>query len=130
MKFHHFGIACRDFKNPKIFYKLLNYSISKEVYDEIQNVKLVFCKSIIYPNVELIRPVNKKSPINNFLKMSETSIYHTCYSTKKNEKQVMEIFKKQKIIKISRPQPAVLFNNKKVVFYYIKKVGIIEILYL
>jgi len=130
VKFHHLGIACKDFKNLKVFYKRLNYSIGQEIYDRLQNVKLVFCKSAIYPNIELIKPVNKKSPINNILKLSETSIYHLCYSTKKSEKDVIEFFKNQKIIKISGPLPAVLFNNKKVAFYYVKNVGIIEILYL
>ena len=130
MKFHHYGIACKDFKNLKSFYRMQNYSIGKEVYDSIQNVELVFCKSPVHPNIELIKPFNKKSPINNFLKFSETSIYHSCYATKKNEKQVMDFFKNQKIIKISGPNPAILFDNKNVSFYYVKNVGIIEILYL
>ena len=42
----------------------------------------------------------------------------------------IKFFKNQKIIKISGPLPAVLFNNKKVAFYYVRNVGIIEILYL
>ena len=130
MKFHHFGIACKDFESLKLFYSKQNYSIGEEVYDSIQNVNLVFCKSTIHPNVELIKPFNKKSPLNNFLKFSETSIYHLCYATKKSEKQVLDFFKNQKIIKISGPDPAILFNYKKVAFYYIKNVGIIEILYL
>ena len=33
MKFHHFGIACKDFESLKLFYRKQNYSIGEEVYD-------------------------------------------------------------------------------------------------
>ena len=66
MKFHHFGIARKDFESLKLFYRKQNYSIGEEVYDSIQNVNLIFCTSTIHLNVELIKPFNKKSPLNNF----------------------------------------------------------------
>ena len=83
LKFHHYGIAVRSFKNTIKFYKNLNYKINKKIIDKNQNVELVLCVSKTFPSVELVKPINKKSPITRILKENDTSIYHVCYEAKK-----------------------------------------------
>ena len=64
----------------------MNYKFSDPIVDKIQNVELVMCSSKIYPSVELIKPINKQSPINNYLSKNNEIIYHTCYEVKNYER--------------------------------------------
>lgn len=128
IKFHHFGLAVKDFEFALRFYSNLNYDFSKPIVDKIQNVELIMCTSKTFPSVELIKPVNKKSPINNYLSKNNEIIYHTCYEIGNYEEGIEKLFSKNRAICISKPQPAILFKGRLVSFYYIKDVGIIEIL--
>ena len=95
--------------------------------DPLQNVELVLCTSKIYPAVELVKPINKKSPITNYLNKNNEMIYHICYEL--DDIQELEIlFSKNRAICVSKPKPAILFDNRLVSFYYIRDVGLIEIL--
>ena len=49
------------------------------IYDPLQNVELVLCTFNNFPTVELVKPYNSKSPINNYLKKNDEMIYHVCY---------------------------------------------------
>ena len=109
-------------------YSNLNYDFSKPIADKIQNVELIMCTSKVFPSVELIKPVNKKSPINNYLSKNNEIIYHTCYEIENYKEGIKKLFSKNKAICISKPKPAILFNDRLVSFYYVEDVGIIEIL--
>lgn len=128
IRFHHFGLALKEFDIALNFYRNLNYDFSERIVDKVQNVELIMCASKIFPSVELIKPVNKESPINNFLSKNNEIIYHTCYEVEKYEEDKKKLFLNNRVICISKPKPAVLFNGRLVSFYYIKDVGIIEIL--
>ena len=127
INFHHFGLAVKKFENAVKFYKNLGYYCSKEVYDEFQNVNLIFCEKNNHPSIELIKPVNKNSPITNYLKISNEIIYHTCYEVF-DDFNFERLFFNNRAICVSEPKPAILFNNNLVSFYYVQGVGIIEIL--
>lgn len=128
VKFHHFGLAVKTFDKALKFYENLNYDCSKRVIDHIQNVELILCTSRDFPSVELIKPINNLSPIMNYLKNNNQMIYHTCYEIDNNI-EIKKLFAKNRVICISKPQPAVLFNDRLVSFYYLPDVGVIEILH-
>jgi len=129
MKFHHFGLAVFKFEPAVGFFKSLGYHCSQPLIDPLQNVELVLCTSDIQPWVELIRPVNEKSPVQNFLKKNQEMIYHCCYSVKLiDNKTVKNYFPGMKTLNISPPKPAILFENCRVAFYYVKGLGLIELL--
>jgi methylmalonyl-CoA/ethylmalonyl-CoA epimerase len=128
IRFHHIGVAVKSFDKSIIYYKNLGYECSDIINDEIQNVELVYCKSKTFPNVELIKPVNENSPVYSILQKNDTQIYHQCYQTKDLKKALEFLQRKNKIFCISKPKTAILFNNKKVSFYQIPNVGLIEIL--
>lgn len=126
--FHHIGIAVKDFKASVRFYTGLGYEASEPVMDKYQNVELVMLKSDTFPNIELIKPVDENSPVNNYLKNYNETIYHFCYETN-DLKETLDILSKDyRVLCISKPKPAVLFDGSKVSFYYIKDVGIVEFL--
>jgi methylmalonyl-CoA/ethylmalonyl-CoA epimerase len=127
IRFHHFGLAVKSFDSALKFYGNLNYNCSNPIVDELQKVELIICTSDIFPSVELIKPINEESPIINYLKKTNEIIYHTCYEIF-DDHQLKFIFKQNRAICISKPKPAILFDNRLVSFYYIHNVGIIEIL--
>ena len=93
----------------------------------MQNVELILCTSEQYPTVELVKPLNDKSPIINYLNKSNEIIYHICYEVNSIE-NIKELFSDNRAICVSEPKPAILFNNRLVSFYYIKNVGLFEVL--
>ncbi len=62
-KFHHLGLAAKDFKNPLDFFTKIGYSCSLPIKDDKQNVELLMRSSKYFPNIELIKPIGEESPI-------------------------------------------------------------------
>jgi len=128
IKFHHYGLALKTFEDAIIFHENLGYSCGKPVFDKLQNVMLLLCTSSSFPSIELVKPINNDSPINNYLKKSNEMIYHICYELDTSKVSIDEFFTKNRTICVSEPKPTPLFNNRLVSFYYLNNVGLIEIL--
>jgi catechol 2,3-dioxygenase-like lactoylglutathione lyase family enzyme len=130
LKFHHVGIAVKDFKKSLEFYKLLKYKWfkSKIFRDKKQKVDLILLKHDNFSNIELVKPYDDSSPILNYIKDNDNRIYHFCYEVDNFKKVEEKLKKKFRIINVVKPTPAILFNNRLVSFYYIQKVGLIEFL--
>jgi len=128
IRFHHFGLAVTGFERAITFHKNLGYTIEDPIIDEIQNVRIIMCRSTKFPDVELITPINELSPVNNYLKKSSEIIYHVCYEVDSIKNDLKYIIAGCKSYCVSKPKPAILFNNRNVTFYYIIGVGLIEVL--
>ena len=128
MTFSHFGIAVTDFEQSVSLYRQMGYVCSEPVYDPIQNVELVMCNSDTSPDIELVKPVADTSPVRTFLKTGSEAFYHLCFEVDDISKTVERIKKTHRIMCIKNAQPAVLFGNRNVSFYYIGGVGIYEFL--
>ena len=66
IKFHHYGVATKSFIQPIKLHENLGYKCSKVIRDDKQLVDLVFCESDRLPSVELVKPYDENSPINNY----------------------------------------------------------------
>ena len=128
INFHHYGLALKEFNNAITFHTNLGYHCTEIIYDSLQNVELVLCTLNNFPTVELVKPRNSNSPINNYLKKNNEMIYHVCYEINDSEEDLKRIFGKNRAICVSTPKPAILFHNRLVSFYYINDVGLIELL--
>lgn len=126
--FHHFGLALKDFSKALRFYTHIGYQCTTPVIDPIQRVELVFCTAQGHPAVELIKPIDKQSPIHSYLNKANEWIYHTCYELDHIERDGPALFAQVRAICVSPPKPAILFNHRLVAFYYINDVGLIEVL--
>jgi len=126
IKFHHIGIACRDIEFTKAFYLNQGYKASETVEDPIQNVFICFLSKDGEPLLELLAPVDEKSPINRTLSASGVTPYHICYQVKSIEDSIKSL-KTQRFVRVSRPAPACALDNKRVCFLYNKDVGLIEL---
>ena len=125
--YHHTGVATKDIEITSAFYKNIGYSQSQIVIDEIQNVRICFLSKKNSPLVELVEPINDRSPVNEILKKNGNIPYHFCYEVDGMTEAILEM-KKSGFIKIINPVPAVAFNNRLICFLYNKDVGLIELL--
>ena len=79
LRFHHIGIACRDIDATKAFYVAQGYYASEIIDDLLQNVHICFLNKPEMPLIELLAPIDDKSPINRTLDASGVTPYHICY---------------------------------------------------
>ena len=126
MKFHHIGIAVKEIEKTAAVYVQGGYNKSTITFDPIQNVNICWLVKDGMPTIELLAPVDEKSPVNNTLEKNGVTPYHTCYIVDDIESAVKEL-RKQKYIIVSKPEPAVAINNCKVAFLYNKNIGLIEL---
>jgi methylmalonyl-CoA/ethylmalonyl-CoA epimerase len=130
LEFHHIGIAVSDFKKIIAYYKLLGYKEFNKavVRDELQMVDLMLLTHDVHPDIELVKPFSNQSPVKNYLKNNDTSIYHFCYEVDSFAETFDNLKKEFRVFNVSKPKPAILFDNRLVTFYYIHEVGLIELL--
>ena len=128
LSFHHFGLAVRDVAAALKVLEGLGYTCSDEIYDPLQEVRLVWCTHATMPAMELVAPTDKPGPIDNILEHSSESIYHLCYEARNIEESIDAIKAAGiRVLPVAPPKPAVLFDNRRVGFYQLKGFGLIEI---
>lgn len=125
-KFHHIGVAVRDLDSTAIMYEQGGYNRSALIFDPIQNVNICWLTKDGMPTVELLAPVDEKSPVNNTLEKVGVTPYHCCYVVDNLEETVAKL-RKQKYIMVSKPAKAVAFCGSRVCFLFNKNVGLIEL---
>lgn len=125
-KFHHIGIATYSIEFTSKYYIEAGYSKSETIFDSIQNVNICFLSKSGMPMVELLEPVDDKSPVNKTLKTAGVSPYHCCYIVSDLDKALLEL-RKKKFFMLSKPVEAIAINNNRICFLYNKEVGLIEL---
>ena len=115
---HHIGVVVRDIKKG-IKEQTEQYGYRKEteiIYVENQGVNVILLKqnsSNVF--LELVEPINEKSPAYNALKMGG-GLDHRCYETD-DFLRTLDKFK-NKIVRSPRPSPMELFQGRKTFFIY------------
>ena len=107
------------------------YAIGPIVYDPLQNVNLWMCTHDNRPDVEIISRAAGKGPLDKLLAARrEGLVYHICYAAENLAitLQALKADKELRVLTISQPKEAVLFNGRKVSFHMVMGMGLIEIL--
>lgn len=125
-KFHHIGIAVKNLDATASVYELGGFKRSSSIFDPIQNVNICWLSKDEMPTIELLAPVDEKSPVNKTLEKVGVSPYHCCYVVDNIEEAVMAL-RIQKYIMVSKPAKAVAFLGSRVCFLYNKNVGLVEL---
>ena len=129
LHFHHFGLASNRPEQSFKFLHGLGYEVATQVHDPLQNVNLSLCTHPVMPTVELVAAAKGGGPLDAILATASGSIYHLCYETEDLEVSLRTLKSEGfRVICISAPKPAVLFDGRQVSFYMIKDFGIIELL--
>ena len=123
MKFHHIGICCKNIrKKIESIEKIHNVRKKTDViYDPLQNAELCMLTLEDGTNLELV----SGEIVQSFLK-KKIEYYHICYEVKDIEAELQRICDIGGVV-VSKIKPAILFNNKRVIFIKVDY-GLIELL--
>lgn len=126
--FHHVGIACFDIDKTSVYYVAMGYQKTETIIDPLQNVKVCVLRKSEMPTIELLEPVDEKSPICGILKnKGGVSPYHICYQIPDMDMSIMEL-RGMGFIPTSGPPKKSNVFSRKVCFLYHKSMGIIELI--
>ena len=130
LKFHHLGLAVRKPEWAVRLVTALGYRPGPPVFDALQNVNLMMCSHQAEPAIEIIWPGETAGPIDRLTQRDTAGIvYHICYSTD----NLAEALAEQeglglRVLCVSPPNPAPLFGGRRVSFYNVIGIGLVEIL--
>ena len=96
-------------------------------FDSKQNVNISFLEKAGSPLLELVEPVNEKSPIRNILNKVGVSAYHFCYEVENLDDSITQL-RQKKFMLLVKPVEAVAFKGRRICFLYHKETGLIELL--
>ncbi len=125
-KFHHIGVATNNIDNTAQYYIKAGYKKTETVYDSVQNVNICFLEKKGMPTIELLEPVDEKSPVYKIIKNLGVTPYHCCYKVTNIDIAVSELRHKKYVV-LFKPVEAIAMENHKICFLFNKEVGLIEI---
>ena len=130
LTFHHLGLATPRPDKALEFLGGLGYRHGESIFDPEQNVNLIFCEHSQMPAVEIISPGQGGGPIDKMLSTNPNGlIYHPCYSSQDLTRSLARMEAAgTRVLCVSPPKPAILFNGALVSFYSVVGIGLIEIL--
>jgi len=126
MNFHHIGIATKSIDKTSKYYLEVGYNMSKQIFDPVQKVNIVFLSKKSMPMIELLEPACEDSPVSKILMKSGVGPYHICYQVKDIYFAIDEL-KKKKYISLFNPVEAIALSMKKICFLFNKNIGLIEL---
>lgn len=126
IRFHHFGIACKDIDKTSDCYRGIGYEVGEVVFDPLQNVNICFLTHPTMPLVELLSPVDKNSPVIQILDKVGVTPYHTCYEVNDLDSAI-KTFRRQRYVVVAKPKDACAIENRRVSFLYNPDMGLIEL---
>jgi len=125
--FHHVGIATESIERTAALFTEAGYKMTSVIFDPKQNVNISFLEKRGSPLLELVEPVDEKSPVRNILNKIGVSAYHFCYEVANLDDSVAQLRQKRFMLLV-KPVEAVAFNGRRICFLYHKEAGLIELL--
>ena len=130
MELHHIGIASKDMEGSIRRHEVLfNLRPVTEVVDDpVHKVSVVLLSDPMRRGVpiELVSPLNERSPVTNFLKRA-IHLYHICFTVDDVESAIKKARAEGAIV-ISGPSPAKLYGGREIAFIYTPDGYIVEFL--
>jgi methylmalonyl-CoA/ethylmalonyl-CoA epimerase len=129
LRFHHLGLAVRRPNDAAVLLRGLGYRIGEPIFDPEQNVNITMCTHGEMPDIEVICPGQGKGPIDGLVARHKNGIvYHLCYVTDNLADTLKRLNDEELRLQcVSPPKPAILFGGRRVSFYMIVGIGLIEI---
>jgi len=125
--FHHVGIATESIEKTAVLFVEAGYKMTDVIFDPKQNVNISFLEKDGSPLLELVEPVDEKSPVRNILNKVGVSAYHFCYEVENLDDSIAQL-RQKKYMLLVKPVEAVAFNGRRICFLYNKDAGLIELL--
>ena len=131
LAFHHLGLGTADPEAAAHFLSGLGYRIGPTIFDPLQNVHLAMCAHDRMPAVEIISAAEGPGPLDKLISAHKDGlVYHMCYTCADLDRSLdaMESDERFRVHSISPPTEGVLFGGKRVSFYLVEGVGLIEVI--
>ena len=131
LAFHHLGLAAKDPEAAAHFLSGLGYQIGPAILDRLQNVHARMCVHDQMPRVEIISPGEGRGPLDKLLSSHKDGlVYHMCFTCADLDHSLdaLESDERLRVHPISPPTEGILFGGKRVSFYLVEGVGLIEII--
>lgn len=125
-RFHHLGYAVRDIMETAECYTKAGWELSEVVNDTIQNTQIAFLKRDQFPMIELVAPIDDKSPVVNTLKKSGVTPYHVCYEVDDIYSAIEELTDSD-FLALFEPVTAIALGNRFICYLYSNSVGLVEL---
>jgi len=129
-KIDHIGVAVasiNDYLSNVLSIRHEIKSKSEIIIDLYQDVRLLFVEFCDGTRFELIQPNSVNSPVSRILKKNENPVYHIGYKVPNIDKAInFEIANGG--IMLGKINPAIAFDNKRIVFIYTGNNELIELI--
>jgi methylmalonyl-CoA/ethylmalonyl-CoA epimerase len=95
-------------------------------FDALQNVRVAFVE-LNGVLVELVEPVDERSPVVGYLKRDKMSLYHLCFEVSDLESAVKRA-KQNGFHELGKPKPAAAFGGRRIAWVFNPLLGLFELL--
>lgn len=129
MKLHHIGRIVKDLAVAQKYYEEIFglKALSEPVIDPLQSVEVVFIEAGLGKDVtiELIRPLDEKSPVHKFLEKGG-GFHHLCFAVDDIQKTIAEFKNKGSLI-LGKPVPGKGHGDKMTAWVFTPSKELIEL---
>jgi methylmalonyl-CoA/ethylmalonyl-CoA epimerase len=126
---NHLGVAVRSIEQALPMYRdMFGYQVlSGPVQDPIQKVSVCFLGTGKPGDltVEVVEPLGDDSPVNRMLEKG-VAAYHVCYEVDDIDQSLRDARSKGCVI-VSKPVPAVVFDGRRIAWFYTPQRELIEL---
>ena len=131
LSFHHVGLLTDDPRSAARRLELAGFVAAESVFDPLQGATLQLCREANGTGmVELITPSAQNSGLHGLLKRRGDYMYHVCFevSTLAEGERSLQLDADDRLIVVTPPREAILFDNRRVAFYAASGLGLVELL--
>jgi methylmalonyl-CoA/ethylmalonyl-CoA epimerase len=128
MIFHHFGLLSSTPEASRQVLIDLGYDVSGPIEDLLQNVRAYWGCHPALPCVEIISPNDSPGPVSNLATRLQQGIYHLCFEVTDVAACLERLSTHSRVMLVSPPKPAILFQNRQVSFHFVEHLGLVELL--
>lgn len=128
MRFHHFGLLSSNAEASCQLLVNLGYEVSGPIDDSLQNVRAFWGSHKTLPCVEILSPTDTPGPVTNLAKKIRQGVYHLCFEVPDSRAFIEQFGGDGRVLLVSPPKPAVLFQNRLISFYFVDNFGLVELL--
>lgn len=130
LEFHHLGLLSSRPDVTADRLQDLGYQVTAPVIDPLQEATLrMAVADNCAPRIEIITPLRSDSPLGRQLKTRDNSVYHMCYFAPGfDEAKAALLGENGRIFTVSEPKAAILFEGRRVAFYFVDGLGLVEVI--
>lgn len=126
MLMDHIGYAVHDIEKTAESYLRGGWTLSEVFEEKIQNARIAFLTKSGMLKIELVAPLEGKSPVDHVLELQGVAPYHVCYVVEDIMKAVEDLYE-EGFRPLFMPVESVAMENRKICYLYHLDIGAIEL---